>query len=306
MIVVEENHSSQNIIGNPNAPFINSLAAGGANMTGFFAETHPSQPNYLAMYSGSTQGVTDDSCPQSFAGANLGSEALTRRDRLRRLLRGPARRRVHGVRERWLRAQTQPVGGFSNVPGTSNQPFSAFPSDYSTLPAVSYVVPNQTDDMHDGTIAQGDSWLQNNLAGYITWANAHNSVFVLTFDEDDLGAGNQIPTVITGQGVQQGNYPETLNHYNLLRTIEDAYGLAPVGASATARRSSTSGARPPGISRRSRCSPRRARGCRARSTGRGPRIRTARWCRMPGPSATASRAPVWRRRMRTRGAARSL
>src|SRR5689334_7926225 len=74
VVVVEENHSDQGIIGNPNAPYINSLASSGANMTSFFAETHPSEPNYLAMYSGDTQGVTDDSCPHTFDTANLGGE----------------------------------------------------------------------------------------------------------------------------------------------------------------------------------------------------------------------------------------
>src|SRR5689334_151780 len=65
VVVVEENHSDQAIIGNSDAPYINSLASTGANMTSFFAETHPSEPNYLALFSGSTQGVTDDSCPHT-------------------------------------------------------------------------------------------------------------------------------------------------------------------------------------------------------------------------------------------------
>ena len=63
VVVVEENHSSTNILGNANAPYINSLANENANFTQSFAVTHPSQPNYLALFSGSTQGVTNDSCP---------------------------------------------------------------------------------------------------------------------------------------------------------------------------------------------------------------------------------------------------
>lgn len=62
--------------------------------------------------------------------------------------------------------------------------------------------------MHDGAVAQGDTWLQANLAGYITWAKTHNSIFVLTFDEDEnIGAtANRIPTIITGAGVTTGTY----------------------------------------------------------------------------------------------------
>jgi acid phosphatase len=60
VVVVEENHSFGEIVGNPQAPYINSLAAGGALLTNYHAITHPSQPNYLALYSGNTFGVADN------------------------------------------------------------------------------------------------------------------------------------------------------------------------------------------------------------------------------------------------------
>src|ERR1700712_2426660 len=63
VIVVEENRSQANISGNQAAPFINALAAGGAMMAQSFAETHPSEPNYLAMFAGNTFGLKKDSCP---------------------------------------------------------------------------------------------------------------------------------------------------------------------------------------------------------------------------------------------------
>ena len=59
VVVVEENHSFGGIIGNPQAPYINSLASGGALLTNYHAITHPSQPNYFALYAGSTFGVAD-------------------------------------------------------------------------------------------------------------------------------------------------------------------------------------------------------------------------------------------------------
>ncbi len=59
-------------------------------------------------------------------------------------------------------------------------------------------------------------------------------MLVLTFDEDDNTAANQIPTVIVGQRVAPGQYSEHVNHYNLLRTIQDGFGLAALGNSATA------------------------------------------------------------------------
>src|SRR5215469_2569870 len=72
VIVIEENHSYSEIIGSSAAPYINSLAAQGALFTQSYAITHPSQPNYLDIFSGSNQGVTHDSCPHYFATDNLG------------------------------------------------------------------------------------------------------------------------------------------------------------------------------------------------------------------------------------------
>ena len=89
--------------------------------------------------------------------------------------------------------------------------------------------------MHDGSIAQGDSWVRDHLDGYVQWAKQHNSVFVLTFDEDDYSAGNQIATVFVGQQVQPGQYAEPITHYSVLRTLQDAFGLPSLGGSAAAQ-----------------------------------------------------------------------
>ncbi|MDP9093929.1 MAG: alkaline phosphatase family protein, partial [Actinomycetota bacterium] len=72
LIAVLENHAYDQIVSSGDAPFLNSLIARGALLTDSFAITHPSQPNYLALFSGTTQAVSDDSCPQSFSGPNLG------------------------------------------------------------------------------------------------------------------------------------------------------------------------------------------------------------------------------------------
>src|ERR1700744_4268853 len=76
IIVMEENHSYADIIGNAQAPYINSLAQSGASFTDSHAVTHPSQPNYLELFSGSTQGIKDDSCPHTFSVDNEASELI--------------------------------------------------------------------------------------------------------------------------------------------------------------------------------------------------------------------------------------
>ena len=93
-----------------------------------------------------------------------------------------------------------PWASFTNIPGSRSLPFSAFPapSNYAGLPTVSMVIPNLDNDMHDGSIAQGDQWLYQNLSQYAAWAKANNSLLILTWDEDDNTPRNQIPTVFYG------------------------------------------------------------------------------------------------------------
>ena len=232
VVVVEENRAESNIIGDSAAPYINSLAASGANMTNSFAETHPSQPNYLALFSGSTQGVTDDSCiTTDFTTPSLYDQLKAAGNTFTGYSEGLPSAGYTGCSSGDYVRKHNPWVNWSSVPGSANQPFSAFPTDYSKLPDVSFVIPNLQNDMHDGTIAQGDTWLQQNLGDYVTWAKTHNSLLVLTWDEDDNTALNQIPTVIVGQGVKPGNYTDQINHYNVLRTLQDAFGLGTIGAS---------------------------------------------------------------------------
>jgi phosphatidylinositol-3-phosphatase len=234
VVLVLENHSNTDVIGNSAAPYINSLAASGANFTQSYAVTHPSEPNYLALFSGSTQGLTDDSCPHTYSGANLGSELIANNLSFAGYSESLPYDGYTGCSSGAYVRKHNPWADFTNVPASSNLTLSSFPSDYSQLPAVSFVVPNLNNDMHDGTVAQGDSWVQQHIDGYVQWAKTHNSLLVLTFDEDDYSSGNRIPTVFVGQSVRVGDYSERINHYNVLRTLEDAYGLPYAGASASA------------------------------------------------------------------------
>jgi PKD repeat protein len=235
VVLVLENHSSSNILGNPAAPYLNGLAASGASMTQSYAVTHPSQPNYIALLSGSPNGVTDDSCPHTFATDNLAAQLIGAGAGFVGYSEDLPSVGYQGCTSGAYARKHNPWVNFSNVPASANQPLTAFPTDYATLPAVSFVIPNLVNDMHDGTIGQGDTWVRDHLDGYVQWAKQHNSVLVLTFDEDDNTAGNQIPTIVVGQRVQPGQYSERITHYDVLRTLQDAFGLPPLGASATAR-----------------------------------------------------------------------
>ena len=236
VIVVEENRSEANIIGSKSTPFINALAANGANMAQSFAETHPSEPNYLALFAGSTFGVTKDSCPVNAGNApNLGSELLAAGYTFIGYAEGlPAVGSPVCSAGKYARKHV-PWANFTNLPPANSVPFSAFPmGNYASLPTVSFVIPNNDDNMHDGSIAQADAWLNREMSGYANWAVANNSLLIVTWDEDDDGPRNQIPTVIYGAHVRPGTYNEQISHYNVLSTCEQMYGLAKTGNAANA------------------------------------------------------------------------
>jgi phosphatidylinositol-3-phosphatase len=234
VVVIEENHSYNDIIGSAQAPYINSLADQGALFTASFAVGHPSQPNYLALFSGSTQGISDDSCPHTFTTGNLGAQLIAAGLGFAGYSESLPTAGFTGCSAGAYARKHNPWGNFPSVPASANQPWSAFPTDYTTLPTVSFVVPNLMNDMHDGTIGEADNWLRTGLDGYVTWARTHRSLLIVTWDEDDLSQANQIPTIIVGASVKPGRYTERIDHYRLLRTLETAYGLPPLGAAASA------------------------------------------------------------------------
>jgi hypothetical protein len=210
-----------------------------------YAITHPSQPNYLEFFSGANQGVFDNNVPAGapFATPNLAAElraaGLTFATYSEDL---PAIGSTVSSSLGYVRRHNPVVNWQNNVNPTANQlplamnlPFSSFPSNFNLLPTVSYVVPNLAHDMHDGTIAQADAWLQTNLGAYATWAQTHNSMLIVTWDEDSFTSRNHIPTIFSGPMVQATQVASTWTLHNILRTVEDMYGLGHAGAAANVR-----------------------------------------------------------------------
>src|SRR5262249_23465005 len=201
----------------------------GAAFRPSFPGPHPSPPNYLALYSGATQGITDDSCPHTFSGDNLGHQLTAAGFTFVGYSESMPEDGYTGCGSDGYARKHNPWVNFSNVPAASNQRFSRFPADYTTLPTLSFFVPGLGNDMPDCPGSTGDPWMRTNLDGYVQWARTHNSLLILTFDEDDRNGGNRIPTVFAGQGVRAGDYAERIDHYRVLRTLEDMYGLAALG-----------------------------------------------------------------------------
>ena len=234
VIVVEENHTAASIIGDKAAPFINSLAAGGALMTRSYAVAHPSEPNYLALFAGDTFGMHSDACPVDYGNApNLASELLASGRTFGGYAEGlPAAGSSVCSAGRYARKHA-PWLNFTNVPAAVSMPVSAFTGD-GALPTVSFVIPDLDDDMHDGSVATGDGWLAAHISSYANWAKANNSLLIVTWDEDDESGDNRIPTIFYGAGIRPGTYEQQISHYNVLSTVEQVYGLSKTGLAASA------------------------------------------------------------------------
>jgi hypothetical protein len=225
VVVIEENHSYNEIIGNVKAPYITSLANNGAKMTQSFAVTHPSQPNYLALFSGSTQGIRDDSCPHRFSTENLGHQIIQAGGTFKGYSESMPSIGYTGCSSGPYVRRHNPWVDFTNIASSNNLRFSDFPTTFTSLPRLAIVVPNLCNDMHDCSVRTGDTWLRNHLGAYATWAKTNNSLLVVTFDEDDRSASNRIPTLFYGAHVATGSYAEHITHYTMLRTLEALTGL---------------------------------------------------------------------------------
>jgi phosphatidylinositol-3-phosphatase len=218
VVVIMENHTYSDIFNNPKAPFINALSNYGVTFTHSHGVAHPSQPNYFALFSGSTQGINDD-FDHSIAAPNLALELQKKG------------KRFIGYSEDASPRKHNPWESFRGSEGFGRS-FLKFPTDFDELPEVSFVVPDLKDDMHDGSIEQADRWLAKNLARYRRYCDGQNSLLILTFDEGDYQSDNRIFTVFYGSPVTPQHTGEAIDHYSVLRTIEAIEAIAPLGETA--------------------------------------------------------------------------
>ncbi|HEX7992383.1 MAG TPA: alkaline phosphatase family protein [Streptosporangiaceae bacterium] len=226
VVVILENHSYGAVIGSPQASYINALARSGALFTASYAVSHPSEPNYLALFSGSTHGITSDQCPTTLRAPNLAGDLLAKGISFAGYAEGLPGTGSQICQQGSYARKHVPWADFTGLPRTVNQPFSRFAAGgFARLPAVSFVIPDLCHDMHDCSVGTGDAWLRAHLSGYARWAQTHDSLLIVTFDEDDGSNSNHIATIMSGQQVRPGRYHTPIDHYNVLRTIEQAYDL---------------------------------------------------------------------------------
>ncbi len=244
-VILMENHSASQIIGSPEAPFINRLARQYALAADYSALFHPSLPNYIALTSGSNQGITDDRSPPT---AGFAVDATNIADR------------IEASGRTWKAyAESMPSPGFASsdtsLYATRHVPFLYYKdildnaarlkahvvpltqlapdlASVSTTPDYAFITPNLCNDMHDCSVAVGDKWLSE-IVPLILGSPAFTStpsLLVVTWDEG-TDSDNNVTTIVAGTAARQGYQSSTpYDHYSLLHTIEAVWGLQPLTA----------------------------------------------------------------------------
>jgi phosphatidylinositol-3-phosphatase len=233
IVVIDENRTLAQVVGSENAPYLTAVARSGALFTSAYGVAHPSQPNYFALFAGLTND-NGDGCPAHgvpAAAPNIASEALAAHLTFAAYSESlPAT----GFMGCWAGTYAQkhaPWTHFTNIPQKLHRPLTALTS-FDALPTVTFIVPNVDDDMHDGTLKEGDDWADAHLKPLLAWAATHDTLVVFTWDEG-YDRVNSIPTMFVGPMIRAGRYAERVDHYRVLRTLEDLYGLTPTGKAAS-------------------------------------------------------------------------
>jgi acid phosphatase len=246
VVIVLENKDADEVLGNPAAPFFGDLARRYAMLSDYHAIDHPSLPNYLALVSGSTHGVESDCARCLIYAPNLVDELTAAGKSWKGYFEGLPRPGFTGEWGRRYSKAVNPFVHFRDLVSSPSRlarvvPLAQFHDDLTEgkLPDFSFIAPNLCHDMHNCPVAIGDEWLRDFLPRLLGSSQFERGVVFIVFDEgrhgDTAGGGGHVPAVVLGEPVRPGSVVSTpLDHYSLLRTIEDAWGLPHLGFSADA------------------------------------------------------------------------
>jgi phospholipase C len=244
-----ENHSYETIIGSPEAPYINSLANACGLATNYHNVSHPSLPNYVAGTSGlpfaQLSRFTSDCSPShkcSTAVQSIFGQVASWKAYEESM---PSNCDRKNAGEYAVRHNPPPYYTTLAECQTNDVPYTQLSTDLAggALPAFSFITPNLIDDMHDGTIAQGDEWLKSNLPTILDSSEYQSgtTAVVVTWDEGEGGSANEcatnttdvgchVATIVLSPSTAPGTRSSVLfNHYSLLGSTEQLLGVPPLG-----------------------------------------------------------------------------
>ena len=254
-VIVLENHSLPDTLGNASMPVINQLAHTYGYAANFTGVAHPSLPNYVAMIAGDTMGLTSDDPTQRFAGDNLALQLSRAGLSWRAYLQGLPRdgsaadyAGAYGKKHNPFMLSTDLLADKEQVANVKTLAALGPDLDTGRSPSYSFIVPDVCHDMHGAPECRSrraldqdgdafvDAWTKRIMASP-DWKAG--SAIVVTFDEggggDRAGGGGRIATIVVTSAGPRGVVSKVAyNHYSLLRTLEDGFGLPPLRGAKTA------------------------------------------------------------------------
>jgi acid phosphatase len=243
-----ENREYSSIVGSSSAPYLNSLIAQYGLATRSYAVDHPSEPNYVAFVSGGTQGVSSDGL-YNLGADNLFEQVSVSGRTWRAYEQGDPGNCFTGSSSSSV---TDGIGSAGSYVRKHNPAivFTGVSGDASLCANISnlasfdpaaanfeFITPNLVNDMHDGSTGDGDAFLRAFVPEITTSAAFANSLLIITWDEgsSDINGGGHIATIVITPHMTPGFESSVLyNHYSVLRTIEQAWGLPYLGNAAGA------------------------------------------------------------------------
>jgi hypothetical protein len=242
-VILLENKESSSIIGRPDAPYMNALAAQYGLATAYTGIMHPSLPNYMALTSGNTQFTSD--CIGCVVDVPNIADSLEQGSRTWKAYMEDMPNACGTVDSGLYVAKHNPFVHYTDIVSNAARcaahdvPFTRFQTDLSAgaLPNFVWISPNLCNDMHDCDVATGDRWLASVVPQILSAPDFANSVLFITFDEGTtaIGGGGVIPLLVVSPRALHVASSRPANHYDLLRTIADALRVAPVGQAVQAR-----------------------------------------------------------------------
>jgi hypothetical protein len=242
VLVVLENKESTDIVGSHSAPAFNLYGRVYARIANYYAVTHPSLPNYLALVGGSTFGITTNCVDCDVDAASL-ADSIEASDRTwKAYIEGLPRRGFAGGAAGRYAKKHNPFAYFRRIMGDPTRANRIVPSgelagDLATkrLPDFALVVPDLCNSTHDCPVATGDAWTRRTVGPLL---GLPRTVVFITYDEGatDRRGGGHVATVAAGTAVRRhAVFRPVTGHYGLLRTIEQAWDLPYLGRSARTR-----------------------------------------------------------------------
>jgi hypothetical protein len=223
------------VVGSPSAPYFNELGDQCALATNYYAISHPSLPNYVALTSGSPQGITDDGEPDThrLAVASIFSQLGSNWRTLAESMPSACDNVTSGL----YAARHNPAVYYTGIKATCRRDDVPMSYPLNLSAGFTVIVPNICDDMHSCPVSEGDAWLKR-IVPLILKSSQYQSrslVLFITFDENDLMASNKVPTLVVAPTTPRGTRVAVrFNHYSLLRTTEELLHVQYLGGARTA------------------------------------------------------------------------